>query len=77
MAITEPDLTGNEKFDVAAHYGNFDGANALGAALMGVLGNNFLVEHDRVAISGGFGVGFSQGDGDEVFGGRVGLQWTH
>ena len=34
-------------------------------------------EHDRVAISGGFGVGFSQGDGDEVFGGRVGLQWTH
>jgi hypothetical protein len=42
-----------------------------------VLGNNFLVEHDRVAISGGFGVGFSQSAGGEVFGGRVDLQWTH
>jgi hypothetical protein len=31
---------------------------------------------DRVAISGGFGVGFSDGDGDDVYGGRIGLQWT-
>jgi hypothetical protein len=30
-----------------------------------------------VAVSGGFGVGFSTGSGDDVFGGRVGLQWTH
>jgi hypothetical protein len=30
-----------------------------------------------VAVSGGFGVGFSEGDGDDVVGGRVGLQWTH
>jgi hypothetical protein len=77
MAITNPDLTGSEKFGVAANWGSFEGANALGAALMGVLGNNFLVEHDRVAISGGFGVGFDNGSGDDVFGGRVGLQWTH
>jgi hypothetical protein len=45
-------------------------------ALMGVLGHNFVTENDRVAVSGGFGVGFSEGDGDDVFGGRVGLQWT-
>ena len=49
----------------------------LGLSLMGVLGNNFLMEHDRVAISGGFGIGFDNGGGDDVYGGRVGLQWTH
>ena len=32
--------------------------------------------NDRVAVSGGFGVGFDYGSGDEVYGGRVGLQWT-
>lgn len=57
--------------------GNFEGADGLGAALMGVLGHDFLAAGDRVSVSGGFGVGFSEGDGDEVFGGRVGLQWTH
>jgi trimeric autotransporter adhesin len=77
MAITNPDLTGNEKFGVAANYGNFEGANALGMALMGVLGHNFVTVNDRVAVSGGFGVGFDNGSGDDVFGGRVGLQWTH
>ena len=44
--------------------------------MMGVLGHNFLTDNDRLAVSGGFGVGFSEGDGDDVFGGRVGLQWT-
>jgi trimeric autotransporter adhesin len=77
MAIANPDLTGNEKFGVAANYGNFEGANALGMALMGVLGHNFVTANDRVAVSGGFGVGFDNGSGDDVFGGRVGLQWTH
>jgi hypothetical protein len=46
-------------------------------ALMGVLGHNFVTVNDRVAVSGGFGVGFDNGSGDDVFGGRVGLQWTH
>jgi hypothetical protein len=29
-----------------------------------------------VALSGGFGVGFDSGRSDDVYGGRVGLQWT-
>jgi hypothetical protein len=29
-----------------------------------------------VAITGGWGVGFTDGDGDDVFGGRLGAQWT-
>ena len=49
---------------------------ALGLSLMGVLGNNLIALNDRVAVSGGFGVGFDYGSGDNVYGGRVGLQWT-
>jgi len=76
MSMENPDLTGNERFGMAANWGNFEGANALGLSLMGVLGNNFVTKGDRVALSGGFGVGFEEGDGDSVYGGRVGLQWT-
>lgn len=76
MAIQNPNLAGNERFGVAANWGAFEDSNALGAALMGVLGHDFVTKGDRVAISGGFGVGFSNGDGDDVLGGRVGLQWT-
>jgi hypothetical protein len=76
MSMENPDLTGNERFGMAANWGNFEGANALGLSLMGVVGNNFVTKGDRVSISGGFGVGFEEGDGDNVYGGRVGLQWT-
>ena len=77
MSMENPDLTGNERFGMAANWGAFKDANALGMSLMGVLGNDFVTKGDRVAISGGFGVGFANGDGDNVYGGRVGLQWTH
>jgi hypothetical protein len=44
---------------------------------MGVLGYDVLSRGDRVAVSGGFGVGFEDGNsGDDVWGGRVGAQWT-
>jgi hypothetical protein len=43
---------------------------------MGVLGYDVLSRGDRVAVSGGFGVGFEEGYGDDVWGGRVGAQWT-
>jgi hypothetical protein len=67
---------GNERFGIAAHWGTFDDANGLGVALMGVLGRDLFASGDRAAISGGFGVGFEEGRGDDVYGGRVGLQWT-
>ena len=76
MAMQNPDLVGGERFGVAANYGNFEGASGLGATLMGVLGNNFITVNDRVAVSGGLGVGFDNGRGSNVYGGRVGLQWT-
>jgi autotransporter adhesin len=77
MSMENPDLVGNERFGMAANWGTFEGANALGMSLMGVLGHDFIAKGDRAAISGGFGVGFSNDHGDDVFGGRVGLQWTH
>ncbi|WP_206599282.1 hypothetical protein [Methyloceanibacter stevinii] len=77
MSIENPDLTGNERFGVAANWGAFENANAIGMSLMGVLGTDFVAKGDRVAISGGFGIGLDNGRGDDVYGGRVGLQWTH
>ena len=58
--MENPDLTGNERFGVAMNYGNFEGASALSWAGMGVLGYDVLSRGDRVAISGGFGVGFAR-----------------
>jgi hypothetical protein len=77
ISIENPDLTGNERFGVAMNYGNFEGASALSWSAMGVLGYDVLSRGDRVAVSGGFGVGFEDGNnGDDVWGGRVGAQWT-
>jgi hypothetical protein len=44
--------------------------------MIGVLASNLISQNDQVAVSGGFGVGFDYGEGDNVVGGRVGLQWT-
>jgi len=77
VAMQNPDLTGSERIGVAANWGTYENANGLGMSLMGVLGHDFVSRGDRVAISGGFGIGFETGNGDSVYGGRVGLQWTH
>jgi hypothetical protein len=61
---------------MATNWGNFEGANALGLSMIGVLASNVISQNDQVAISGGFGVGFDYGQGDNVYGGRVGLQWA-
>ncbi len=76
LAAVNPDLTGNERFGVTANYGNFEGASAFGMGFEGVVGHDFVTKGDRVAVTGGWGVGFAQGSGDDVYGGRVGAQWT-
>ena len=88
MAATGPDLTGNERFGVSANWGGFNGANAFGMGFEGVLASNVLTTGDRFAITGGFGVGFLDGNNNHLFGhefgssddtvvgGRVGAQWT-
>ena len=75
LAANGPDLTGHERFGISASYGNFEGASAFGMGFEGVLGYDVLTRGDRIALTGGWGVGFPDG-GDDVFGGRVGGQWT-
>jgi trimeric autotransporter adhesin len=76
LATQNPDLTGNERFGITANWGTFEGANGFGMGLEGVLAHDLLTRGDRVAVTGGWGVGFAEGRGDDVFGGRVGMQWT-
>jgi trimeric autotransporter adhesin len=88
IAMAGPDLTGNERFGVSANWGNFDGENGFGMGFEGVLWNNFLTTGGRFAVTGGFGVGFTDNGNnntfghsfgssdDNVWGGRVGGQWT-
>jgi len=76
MAAVNPDLTGDERFGITANWGGFDGANAFGMGFEGVIGHGWITRGDRVAITGGWGVGFANGSGSDVYGGRVGAQWT-
>ena len=88
LAAVGPDLAGNERFGVSANWGNFEGSNAFGMGFEGVLGYDMLTRGDRIALTGGFGVGFEDGSNnnnfghsfgssdDDVWGGRVGAQWT-
>ena len=74
--MENPDLTGDERFGTAVNWGNYEGANAVSWSFMGVLGHDLLTSGDRFAVSGGVGVGFQEGRGDDTWGGRVGAQWT-
>ena len=90
IAMQGPDLTGNERFGMSANWGDFDGTNGFGMGFEGVVANDFLVTGSRLAFTGGFGVGFvnssntnsftfgntTGGSSDDVWGGRVGAQWT-
>jgi hypothetical protein len=82
-----PDLVANERFGVSASWGNFDGENAFGMGFTGVVAQGD--SGGRFAVTGGFGVGFADdnnngfnngfnngGGDDNVWGGRVGGQWT-
>jgi hypothetical protein len=71
-ALQNPDLVGAETFGVAVNFGNWDGFSAFGLSAEGVVGYNFFQPGDRVAVSGGVGVGTREG----TVAGRVGVQWT-
>jgi hypothetical protein len=79
MSLTNPDLVANEKFGVSANLGFFDGNTALGVAMMGVLGRDFIGQGERWALSGGVGVTVNEGSigghsGDSTVAGRAGVQ---
>ncbi len=76
VRLAPPSLAGNERFGVSAYWGGFEGANAFGMGFEGILGHDVLTKGDRFALTGGWGVGFADSGGGDVFGGRVGGQWT-
>jgi len=83
IAMENPDLVGMESFGIAANWGHFDGANAIGISAMGVLSRDVFMDGTgtRMAISGS--VGFTTDD-ESLFGqnadtsvaGRAGVQFT-
>jgi hypothetical protein len=76
ISMENPDLIAGEKFGLAMNVGFYEGAEALSLSAQGVMGYNVFTEGDRVTFSGGVGVGFENGRGNEVVGGRVGAQIT-
>ncbi|MFT4080499.1 YadA-like family protein [Rhodomicrobium sp.] len=72
LAVQTPDLVAGEKFGVSVNFGTYDGSNAIGVGLQGVLGKNLFGFGERVALTGG--VGFAT-ERDNV-GGRAGVQFT-
>jgi hypothetical protein len=76
MATQNPDLTGPEVFGISGNFGTFAGAYAFSVSAMGVVGHDVLQPGDRIAVSGGAGLGFANGNGSNQFGAHVGVQWT-
>jgi trimeric autotransporter adhesin len=72
LAVADPILRGNEVFGMRVNWGQYSGQQALGASVMGVLDQNVFGNGEKLAISGGFGVGLE----NHHVGGRVGLQLT-
>lgn len=79
LATSPAVLAHGEKFGMRLGFGTFDGANALGFSLAGVLGEGLIAKGDRLTIDGGVGFGFGSFMGYQesaVVGGRGGVQLT-
>jgi trimeric autotransporter adhesin len=72
LAVADPILRGNEVFGMRMNFGTFGGETALGASLVGVIDQNVFGNGERLAITGGLGIGLSEGNA----GGRIGAQLT-
>ena len=59
-------------FGLRANFGAYGGQHALGFSAIGVLDQNVFGNGEKLALSGGFGIGTS----DRNIGGRIGAQLT-
>ena len=69
MSVDGPDLVTNETFGISMQWANFEGSNAIGAGVTGVV---YRGEKYRMALTGGIGVGLDE----STVGGRAGGQLT-
>ena len=59
-------------FGLRANFGAYGGQHALGFSAIGVLDQNVIGNGEKLALSGGFGIGTS----DRNIGGRISAQLT-
>jgi hypothetical protein len=81
MALSNPDLVGNEKFGIAGNVSYWEENVALGFSAMGVLGKNMFGSGERLAVSGAIGFSldentFGRQGSNSSAGGRAGAQLT-
>ena len=60
LALKMPDFVADENFGIRLGYGNFEGSNALGLSVAGVLGRDIVGPGSRLTIHGGIGRGLSE-----------------
>ena len=70
MAAQNPVLTGSDRFGVTVNWGNYDGNDSVGFSAVGIIGQNFFGQGEKVGMTGGFAM-----SGNQVAG-RAGLQFT-
>jgi hypothetical protein len=61
LALSTPTFQGNQTFAARLGWGNFDGSNAMGLSLAGVLDRGGFGKGTSVVIDGGIGYGSSEG----------------
>ncbi|HET6322071.1 MAG TPA: hypothetical protein VFF87_08480, partial [Hyphomicrobium sp.] len=61
LALSQPIFQGNQTFAARVGWGNFDGSNALGLSLAGVLDRGGFGKGTSVVIDGGIGYGTAEG----------------
>ena len=72
LAVADPILRANEVFGLRANFGAFGGQQALGFSAIGVLDQNVFGNGEKLALSGGLGIGIN----NQNVGGRIGAQLT-
>jgi hypothetical protein len=79
LAATPAVLMAGEKFGLRMGWGTFNGANALGFSVTGVIAEGLFTKRDRLTLDGGVGFGFGEFMSyreNAVVGGRAGVQLT-
>ena len=61
LALQQPIFHSGQKFAGRLGYGNFDGSNALGLSLAGVIDRGSFGSNSSITLDGGVGVGTSTG----------------
>lgn len=71
LALKMPDFVADENFGIRLGYGNFEGADALGLSVAGVVGRDTAGKGSRLTIHGGVGRGISKKTVGVTVGGQL------